>query len=162
MNWIEPFVGDARFGGSMEMTLVDGDTGGGRKPVSPLVRLTTLLHKAYTEEDGAVSVRNLFNYVSKEYPEYTVGIMKRLAGWDRSGTASFLLARFALKKGELKVAEVEIEKLLAVPDVPDETLLLGARIYYRVNKSYEAGALLSRIPPDSKFQKGVQELRARA
>jgi hypothetical protein len=150
--------------GVMEHDIESGgnDAGaGGKRQTPPLVRLTSLMHKAYTEQGNVVPIRNLFNFVSKEYPEFTVGIMKRLAGWDNSGGASFLLAKFALKKGELKVAEAEIAKLLSEQDVSDEILLLGARVFFRLNKSYEAGALLDRIQPGSKFQKGVEELRAR-
>lgn len=125
-----------------------------------IVRLAELVHRVHTEPDRTPALRNLYHFLSKEFPEETLPVMQRLANWDETGHARFFYAKAALEKQQPKLANAAILPLLDRTDLSENVLLLGARVFARMGNTDGARRLLNRIPAASKFNAGIAQVNA--
>jgi hypothetical protein len=125
-----------------------------------VVRLTELVHRVHVEEDRQKALRNLFHFLSKEFPEETLPVLQRFLPWDETGEARFFFAKAALEKNQPKLAHKAFLPLLDRRQLSENTLLLGARIFARTGHPEEARDLLGRLSPTSKLTTGIAQVNA--
>lgn len=124
------------------------------------VRLAELVHRAHLDEDRQKGVRNLFQFLTKEFPEEVLPILQRLLPWDETGNVRFFYAKAALKRNQPKLAHKAVLPLLERNELPEHMLLLGARIFARTGNAEEARVLLGRLSPASKLTTGIAQVNA--
>jgi hypothetical protein len=124
------------------------------------VRLAELVHRAHLDEDRQKSVRNLFQFLTKEFPGETLPILQRLLPWDETGNVRFFYAKAALERNQPKLAHKAVLPLLDRHELSENMLLLAARVFARAGNPEEARALLGRLSPASKLTTGIAQVNA--
>lgn len=126
-----------------------------------IVRLVELVNKFGAGDNRDTSLRNLYNFLSAEFPKELLTLMHRFSEWDGSDLAKFLYARAALSKDQVKLAHKIISPLVGREGATDQQMLLAARVNLRLRESKAAQELLDRIPRNSALYRETEQLRAR-